>query len=899
MLRIYDTAHKLTHITTVEQDLKLEHDLATGDKTASFILPVMATATKHVIEEGYIRTKYHEFVVKEINTNFNTFQAIAVLNVEALEEKTYREYESITATIQECLEDTLVNTGWSIGFIEESVAKKRRTITGEKVNVWEIIQQVRKTYLVEIEFDTINKIINIFEKIGVDRGSYAREALNLTDLNIQSDSYQYYTRIYAEGKEGLTFTEINEGKAYVSNYKYSDKVKTYYWSDERYTIMEALLEDAKAKLEEMSKPKKSYSVDMINLGQDIRLGDTIEIVSKSNKIKEKQRVVKLIEYPNQPALNYVELSSTTWSIEELRGNFEEDMSRQVGDVTGAVTRLKQDTEKFQFEVRTSGGANLLRNGGFKSGDLTHWEKINNITAGEGQYWRVWTDRSYIPAGKHSLVIKGDNLVGEIGVSQRLKVRANSDYTLSLTASQAGANDVGIRVKSINGVLLEEKHWELPRATNDDTGAGYVRKNIVFNTEEYTEIIIELLLFDCGNNAFAFFTDVMLNEGSLALLWQPHSEEVYTVNAIIDKEGLTVQNGAIKIQNKAGETVLEGDVNGNLTLTGTIKTENTNGAYASLNTGGLTLKDSNKDEQVLRVGTSFFTANRDINGVNFAQPQYSDYMRFSHIAKDDLENGWATEDTQFNYLDFWSSDATINNTKYFKGVNIFAPLYMRNTLKVYNRDTSHTSDIFSSSWNGQVGLLALNGDNGVILGYKAGETYKTKLVVTEENVEGTADTIMSWGNWNANGWTIHNATFRGNFVNSYANQIARRYSETNCIEAEERQIRVNYKDIQIKEGKAILNIPRRFDDMYKSYIVNSIVKKGAGDVWVETEEYNRFTIRATADIKINVEIILEAIEETTSLATAPIDPIDDLSDIQGGILNEAYKKNKIRCRQRCS
>lgn len=45
--------------------------------------------------------------------------------------------------------------------------------------------------------------------------------------------------------------------------------------------------------------------------------------------------------------------------------------------------------------------------------------------------------------------------------------------------------------------------------------------------------------------------------------------ITTTQFVMDKTGFTVKNGAIKILNKAGQTVLSGDTNGNLTVKGTI------------------------------------------------------------------------------------------------------------------------------------------------------------------------------------------------------------------------------------------------------------------------------------------------------------------------------------------
>ena len=126
--------------------------------------------------------------------------------------------------------------------------------------------------------------------------------------------------------------------------------------------------------------------------------------------------------------------------------------------------------------------------------------------------------------------------------------------------------------------------------------------------------------------------------------------VKTTQFLMDKNGFTVKNGAIRIKNKAGSTVLSGDTNGNLTMTGNIKSQYGE-QWVGLDSGGVTFKDSHLDEQVMRMATVYHVDNRDQNGVNLALAQYGDYIRFSHISKPDLTGGWSSAtDKQFRFMD---------------------------------------------------------------------------------------------------------------------------------------------------------------------------------------------------------------------------------------------------------
>ena len=94
-------------------------------------------------------------------------------------------------------------------------------------------------------------------------------------------------------------------------------------------------------------------------------------------------------------------------------------------------------------------------------------------------------------------------------------------------------------------------------------------------------------------------------------------------------------------------------------------------YANFEGNFIECKDKiKKQEQVLRVASANFT-NRDMNGVVFAMPKYSDFIGFSYIDKEDLSNGWTTSDTQYNFLEMWSSDQLVDGFQKNKGISFYA------------------------------------------------------------------------------------------------------------------------------------------------------------------------------------------------------------------------------------
>lgn len=358
-LQLYDKNHNKIAGLAVAKAATVESVLSTGDGTLSFLYPLKEAA--QLVNEAYIRTKTDEYIIKEVQPDSSDLwcSVKATLNVEDLEGICWPRFESVEQTIDDCLKLAIAGTGWAIG---SCTVTRRRTIRKTECSGWDIIQQARKTYRCEIWFDTIEKKIHIAEKRGQDKGMYFTDTLNLRKLTIQSTSYDFCTRIKAEGKDGLTFKEINGGKDYVENHQYSNKVLTKYWKDERYTNAQSLLEDTTAKLEELSKPVVAYSGDVLDLAKaspktyrilDFGLGDTVELVDSTTGTKEKQRIVKIVEYPDEPERNTCEFANRTASFEELQQE-QNEVNSTVNNITsddGTISPSALDLDAITIHVQ--------------------------------------------------------------------------------------------------------------------------------------------------------------------------------------------------------------------------------------------------------------------------------------------------------------------------------------------------------------------------------------------------------------------------------------------------------------------------------------------------------------------------------------------------------------------
>lgn len=358
-MQIFNDKKQRVGILKGFKDRKIVKTLNSGDRELSFKYPSDGEKVDQLKEEYYIRTKDDEYVIRKKKTGVQFNEYTAQLNVEELEGAVFPYgFESKEQTIRACLEFAFEGTGWKIGVCQ--ITKKRTINKDEETNAWDVLQDCLSTYRVECKIRSLEKTIDIYEQIGEDRGRYFIEGLNLKKLTVTSDTYDFYTRLIPLGKDGIGIEWL--GKPYLENYQYSSKIKTYVWSDERYTNTTSLIEDGIAKLEEMSKPYVAYKADVIDLARqskkyssvfDFDIGDTVWMISKSTKTKEKQRIVKLTEYPESPQSNTVELSNATKSFAEVQQEAtDQAKSEAIKIANSSAKKVLEDGYYTKTEVET-------------------------------------------------------------------------------------------------------------------------------------------------------------------------------------------------------------------------------------------------------------------------------------------------------------------------------------------------------------------------------------------------------------------------------------------------------------------------------------------------------------------------------------------------------------------
>lgn len=356
MIKLLNSSKQALHLLTKVKDYYIESELQTADKIIHFSIVSNDELLADLIQENYLRTADDMFVIKEINAKEKGYiEVFGKLDTDALKANVVGVYESIERDISFVLQDTLAATGWT--YLLTDLPVKARTIRIENATPHAIIVNAINAYGFEVVFDTLNKVVKVYQVVGQDRGAYVYTDLNMKKLEIQGDTYDFRTRLYPYGKDNLNIAAINSGLEYIENHSYSNKIVEAIWRDDRYTVAVNLKADAEARLAILAKPRVSYIVDVLELSKlntmytvlAYQLGDTIRIIDKDNSTKDTQRIVKLTHYPLTPEKNKIELANVKIVFQ--------DNSTEIRDVvSNEIVKLRTD-----LMVEINANTNLITN----------------------------------------------------------------------------------------------------------------------------------------------------------------------------------------------------------------------------------------------------------------------------------------------------------------------------------------------------------------------------------------------------------------------------------------------------------------------------------------------------------------------------------------------------------
>lgn len=324
MLKLYDFADPTNVIPLPLRDSKryVKH-IYGGYDTLTFEIESNHPLYKYIAEEVKVEDEKNRYIIKLVDEH-STFVTISCdLDLDDWQEDIFRDFRMTYATLSDVLEEILPDGWTSTG---DELFSKRATVEyadGEPfvaATAQEILDTAAEVYSCVYQFDTINKILTCIDATSFSTsGLFFTDELNLKSIGYTGQSTNFATRLYAYGKKDsdgipLTFASINDGKEYVEDLTYSDKIISVGWSDERYTVASNLLEAAQEKLRKLSHPVRSYTCDACNLGSDIWLYKVVTLIDRRRRTRVEHQIVEYVEYPNHVA-DTIKLSSLEERIE--------------------------------------------------------------------------------------------------------------------------------------------------------------------------------------------------------------------------------------------------------------------------------------------------------------------------------------------------------------------------------------------------------------------------------------------------------------------------------------------------------------------------------------------------------------------------------------------------------
>lgn len=292
---------------------------------------------KHLELEGYIQVENdHEYVIKEIVTHGTNRDIVCMLNIEEILGMAWSKFISRDNTLMKCAELVLNGTGWRA--VDKSSCNVKRNLYGTVTNSYNLLQMMCTVYNVEFIFDTYNKVVTFVDKVGKDAGVYFMKDINLKQLNVDTHTHKYITRVIPVGKDGLTIESVNGGKNYLENKTYTTKNIYGIWQSDKHDNPKALMDDARRFLDEMAIPYETYEVVVDDLYAlkgyeefEYGLGDIVTIIDGDTETRVQQRII-------QRTYNLLEPDKDTIHIANKDATFEDYYKRlqTIADMTQSV-----------------------------------------------------------------------------------------------------------------------------------------------------------------------------------------------------------------------------------------------------------------------------------------------------------------------------------------------------------------------------------------------------------------------------------------------------------------------------------------------------------------------------------------------------------------------------------
>ena len=341
-----------------------------GADILNFDIPFSDTKRELLENEKEIQIVSDTYRIRTITDNKDAngrtishiYAEAAFYDLSFSEEKAPRDFtaEDPKAAMQYALN----NTGWNVGTI--TVTTKRTWTCSEK-NALSILRAVQNMHGGDLVFDSANRLVHLLTFSGKESGAVFAYRKNLKTIQRTVDTRELVTRLYAYGKDGMTFAAVNDGKEYVEDYSYSQEVRISTLDCSNFTNPYQMLEFTKMRLADYAKPRISYVLSAMDLSvltgyshEAWELGDIVSVQDEDLGLSVQTRIVRREYYLQEPWKTVLELSTTLRELSNESARWD-----NAADSLSGVDVLSQNSMKDMVPF------NLLHNSRADNG-TAHW-----------------------------------------------------------------------------------------------------------------------------------------------------------------------------------------------------------------------------------------------------------------------------------------------------------------------------------------------------------------------------------------------------------------------------------------------------------------------------------------------------------------------------------------------
>lgn len=349
MLILYDSSGRPAYPLDVPaESFYIKHEYG-GNETLEFDISPRHELYPFLAEEIQVGWDDNIYLVKAINERAEISTITCELDFDKLKETAYRTYTSTTRTLRDVLQEQL--PGWTLDGVD--LVSIRRTIELEACSGYDVVMQAMETYGIVYEWHMANRTVRILKPENEQpSGQFLSEELNLKSIVFKGNSKEFITRLYPYGKDGMTIESVNDGKTYLENHDYSNKIISGIWEDDRYTDPQNLKDDAIERLKKLAWPVRSYECEVTDLAKqlpdydfmDFKLYKIVTLLDKVRKTRVDHRIVEYQEYPYAPHLNVVTLSSVAEKITTKIDKIEVKFNDEVKVDREKINEIRRDVD---------------------------------------------------------------------------------------------------------------------------------------------------------------------------------------------------------------------------------------------------------------------------------------------------------------------------------------------------------------------------------------------------------------------------------------------------------------------------------------------------------------------------------------------------------------------------